>query len=219
MTATSVHERAHTLLDEGRTEAARALLREAAASGEASPDTQMLLAMAEFRLGDFDRARAAAEAVRDAEPDHAKAHYYVGLCDERRGRDDDAVAAFRAALHVRPDCDLARQKLAEHDAVSGGPTRAPDEPPLTEFHLPRSEAEAEHYVERRAMKERADLRARWRALPLPVKILQLVVVLLVLAGFLFVGMQMIGAGPPAGWDAGFDEAPGGDAVPEAEPLR
>lgn len=219
MTATSARERAHTMLDEGRTEAARDVLREATAEGGASPETRMLLAMAEFRLGDYDRAQAAAEDVLDAAPGHAKAQYYLGLCHERQGRAEDAVAAFRAALHVRPDCDLARHKLTEHDAVSGGSARAPDEPPLTEFHLPRSEAEAEHYVERRAMKERADLRARWQALPLAAKIFQIVVVLLVLAGFVFVGVQMIGAGPPAGWDDGFGEAPSGDGVPEAEPLR
>jgi tetratricopeptide (TPR) repeat protein len=78
-----------------------------------------------FRLGCVQvptNQRRAAESFRQAtrlKPDHAEAHFNLGLCLQGQGDRDGAAAEFRAALNCRPNYDKARMALRELEKPGG----------------------------------------------------------------------------------------------------
>jgi tetratricopeptide (TPR) repeat protein len=49
-------------------------------------------------------------------PDHAKAHYNLGLAMEKAGRLQEAVAHYEQALRIKPDYADAEDALAQLQA-------------------------------------------------------------------------------------------------------
>lgn len=216
------YERAMELLERGQPGEARSLLRDRLGVGDGAADLKMLLGVAEFRLEHFDAARSIFREVTKAQPDHEKAHYYVGLCHERQGGDEEAADAFRAALRARPDFELAKKKLDELGASPAEqPSRSADEPRMTEFYLHRDEQELERYAEMREKKERADIWARWRALPLAAKIFQIVFFVLVVGWIVVVVGRMFigGTGLPQNGVGDLEPPARNGGVSEVEPTN
>lgn len=220
-TNSSAEDEARQLLDAGKPEEAKARLEAIAKGDESGPQVAMLHGVAEFRLKRFDRAEALFREVLEAQSDHDKAVYYLGLALERQGRADEALDAYREAVRLRPDFSEAREKLEEQGeeppAEDASPAR--DEPRFTDFSVPRNEAELERYRERRLAKERAEFWIPWKAQPGGVKIFQSIFVGLVLVWIIGVFVFLAGA-----W-LGFwaDPAPDDDqielndsSIPEAE---
>src|SRR5690606_25063218 len=62
--------------------------------------------------GDLDRAEYDLDVARAIAPENPRAQYLYGLAREERGDDDGALAAYEAAIQLRPAYDEARLRLA-----------------------------------------------------------------------------------------------------------
>jgi tetratricopeptide (TPR) repeat protein len=102
--------RAHN--ETGNPLAARRVLDEVFKTDPNSVEGWFQLGVAQY-LTDDPAAAASFERVVQLKPDHALAHFNLGLARKKRGDRPGAEAAFEAALRCRPDYDAPRQALAE----------------------------------------------------------------------------------------------------------
>lgn len=125
MTA-AVSETARRLLQEGRVEEARPLLRRAAQENPADADTQFLTAVAESNGGDLAAAVAGFALAGALAPHRAEAFYNQGAVLVAMGRSAEAVAPLRRAVAVNPGFHKARQALfqATAQAIMSAPAPA-----------------------------------------------------------------------------------------------
>jgi len=75
-------------------------------------DSRITEAIAAFRRGELERARALAEAQIEGAQGPPDAHHLLGLIDCREGRADAGVSHLRLALTARPDNAAFRVMLA-----------------------------------------------------------------------------------------------------------
>jgi len=101
-------------------------LQEAARSGapDAEADHELaqtcfLFASASRDLGRTDDAAAAFRRATELDPDHAEAHYRLGVMMGLAERRSESVASFREALRVKPDWLQPMNNLAWLLAASG----------------------------------------------------------------------------------------------------
>ena len=64
------------------------------------------------------------EAIR-LNPDHANAHYNLGLALAVKGQTDEAIQQFQEALRLKPDYADARKKLDAVLASKAGSSQPP----------------------------------------------------------------------------------------------
>lgn len=69
------------------------------------------LAVAYFRVGDWQRAREALAMAKALAPDNANVHTNLGVLEARAGRWESAQEAFEAALRLEPDFAPARHNV------------------------------------------------------------------------------------------------------------
>ena len=96
-------------------EQAREILK--ALPGE--PAATLILGTAHRESGDLPAAIAVLEGLTGAHPRWAGAHFELGMAYSRGGRGEDAVAAFRRAVELKPEHADAWGALADHLAVIG----------------------------------------------------------------------------------------------------
>jgi Flp pilus assembly protein TadD len=60
------------------------------------------LGIAYFRIRDYDRAAAEFEAMLELSPTDDYAHYALGRCLEKQGRDAEANGHYKLASRMRP---------------------------------------------------------------------------------------------------------------------
>ena len=99
-------------LQEGRAEAAAALIGQAAERVPHNSRYQLGLAQALQTLGRWPAAAAALERVLELEPDSLDAQIDLGVVLQRGGEQAAAAAAYRAALSRKPDDPRALGNLA-----------------------------------------------------------------------------------------------------------
>jgi len=88
------------------------------------PLAQLLLGVARRHGGDLPAALAALEPLAHAQPGWFAAHYELGLTFGAARRGDEAVAALRRALELKPDLGDAWRALADHLGALGDPEGA-----------------------------------------------------------------------------------------------
>lgn len=107
-------------------------------------DALYLYATTLYRAGERDLAEAAYRKVVRLAPNHALAHYGLGVALARAGRIDEARQSLETALQLDPALDGARTRLAQLATASpgpgttttDGPTPAPAKAPVDdEEHL------------------------------------------------------------------------------------
>ncbi|MFQ5767237.1 MAG: metallopeptidase family protein [Acidobacteriota bacterium] len=82
------------------------------------PDARFCLASAHFSTCHFVAARHELNRILEAEPQMADAHYWMGLCQERDGRLQEADLSFTRAFELDPKrfrrpCRLARPRFLQ----------------------------------------------------------------------------------------------------------
>jgi tetratricopeptide (TPR) repeat protein len=92
--------------------AARKVAEEVLRSDANSVEGWFQLGVSQYMTGD-PKAAESFERVAQLKPDHALAHYNLGLARQKRGDRTGAEAAFEAALRSRPDHEPSRKALAE----------------------------------------------------------------------------------------------------------
>jgi tetratricopeptide (TPR) repeat protein len=97
----------------GETDAARALLTEAAAANPRLPGARFTLGRLALDSGDFAEALARFEECLRLDGRDAEAWFRKGLTLRRMGRPADAEAAFRAVLEIDPTHPGARLNLGQ----------------------------------------------------------------------------------------------------------
>ncbi|MBX7500396.1 sulfotransferase [Qipengyuania sp. YG27] len=108
---------ANVLYKQSRYEEAAAVLDEVILRDPANPGNRNLMAATLGRIGDYDEAlRLYAELV-ETFPDHAKLQMSYGHMLKTVGRQEDGVAAYRAALAVQPDLGEVWWSLANLKTV------------------------------------------------------------------------------------------------------
>ena len=117
----------------GKTEQARAAYRKALELDPACPSAHFNLAVDEARAGKLEEAEAHYRRALSGRPT-AEAYNGLGWVLARRGRADDAIAAFRKAIEVDPKFTPAHNNLAAALAERGRLEEA-------EHHYRRSLAE------------------------------------------------------------------------------
>ncbi len=83
------------------------------------PAATLILGTAHRESGDLPAAIAVLEGLIGAHPKWAGAHFELGMAYSRGGRGEDAVAAFRRAVDLKPEHADAWGALADHLAVIG----------------------------------------------------------------------------------------------------
>jgi tetratricopeptide (TPR) repeat protein len=192
-TQTDVVDRARRHVNAGEYAAAVAVLSPHLRSYPDDVDALNALGLATFQMGRFDDALAAYREMWTIVPTDVRALYGAGMALQKLGRLDDAEAWFAATLTVDPEFDRAASRLAElpglRAAASPGAANAPGQPhgrrPLTDFIVPEDEEELETYRRTSRAKARIDLMNQyWYGIPWPVRVLQIVVIVVIAAGVL-----------------------------------
>lgn len=168
------YKKAKALLDDGRLSDASALLQ---AQLQKQPDGvayQMLLGVVKFRLQHFNEAEELFRQVVVSQPNHYKGVYYLGLSLERQNRNHEALEAFKETNRLQPDFAKAKEKLRGY-GISATPENdlypSSDEPPFSDFTVPRTDKELEDFIKRKRAKERREWWVRnWESKPLFVKV-------------------------------------------------
>ena len=83
------------------------------------PPAELLLAQARRRRGDLDGALALLRALAGRQPRWAAAQVELGVALGQAGRGDEAIAALRKAVALKPDHPDAWRFLADHLVASG----------------------------------------------------------------------------------------------------
>jgi tetratricopeptide (TPR) repeat protein len=79
------------------------------------PDVLLGLGLACYELCDLPRAIECLREVVRQVPDHAEAHFSLGLAQEASGNDSEAASAFQAAQLLAPDTYPAPMQLTDGD--------------------------------------------------------------------------------------------------------
>ncbi len=95
------------------------------------PNSRIAEAIAAFRRGDLDRARALAKAQIDDENGPPDVHHLLGLIECRQGRVESGVDHLRAAVDAQPANAAFRVMLARALNDSGRPAAALDAAPAS----------------------------------------------------------------------------------------
>jgi Flp pilus assembly protein TadD len=107
-----------TLFQAGRTDEALAEYNRALAANPKSAKAHNNLALAMVELGDFDGAAGHFQASLEIEP-AAEIYSDLGFTRARLGRSDEALADYRKALALDPDCASAHVNLAVMSVQAG----------------------------------------------------------------------------------------------------
>jgi tetratricopeptide (TPR) repeat protein len=116
--------RAEALSQTGRRQAAEALLDQLTNRADATPGLLFAVGMTSGRMGFYDRAEAAFNAVLAHDPNDYDVLYNLGLAAARAGHYDRAQSVFEVALKVRPGDVDALLALGRVAAYRGDYTRA-----------------------------------------------------------------------------------------------
>jgi Flp pilus assembly protein TadD len=73
------------------------------------------LGIAYFRIGRWEEAEAEFRKVLDLSPVNDYAHYALGRCLEKQGRDTEANGHYKLASSLRPDSEQYRARIRELD--------------------------------------------------------------------------------------------------------
>ena len=73
------------------------------------------LGIAYFRIRRWEEAEAEFRKVLDLSPVNDYAHYALGRCLEKQGRDTEANGHYKLASSLRPDSDQYRARIRELD--------------------------------------------------------------------------------------------------------
>jgi Flp pilus assembly protein TadD len=73
------------------------------------------LGIAYFRIGRWEEAEAEFRTVLDLSPVNDYAHYALGRCLEKQGRDAEANGHYKLASSLRPDSEQYRARIRELD--------------------------------------------------------------------------------------------------------
>ncbi len=106
----NVAEQAKLFLDQGSLVVAREMLEGAVLGDNNTWETNVLLARTQFQLSEYDRAIVASTRALELNPRDAEAYQIRGLSYLRRGKPDQAIADFSAAIalddSLREDLNL-----------------------------------------------------------------------------------------------------------------
>lgn len=196
-------------LDAGDAHGAVSILTEQATRGDdQDPEISYLLGRAHFRAREFVLAEGYLARCTSMDPMNADAFYYLGLCAERQGLNEQAVKSYRMAASLNPGLREAREKLrlfdvrSERDrAPQPAPPRQPS--PVTKdsaWVLPKTDEEFADFEERTRRRELITQRAKYRAemtgLPWWAKSLMVIVSILIIIIFLSILYEAHKAGSP-----------------------
>jgi tetratricopeptide (TPR) repeat protein len=82
-----------------------ALFKRAIAAGDTSPDTELALALGYFNFGNYDEAIKTCLHIVKQNPRFDQALLLLGRSYAGAAKNEQAAAAIRRALAVKPDCD------------------------------------------------------------------------------------------------------------------
>jgi arylsulfatase A-like enzyme/Flp pilus assembly protein TadD len=135
--------------EEGRLDEARELLERAAELSEESPLTVQSLALVALRQGDWETARARAEAALKRNPALGAAWSCLGAALEQLGEPERALAALRNSVDYDPEDFEALFRLAsvamelgDSEVARSALRRFTDEAPVDRFGIEIERAEA-----------------------------------------------------------------------------
>ncbi len=80
---------------------------------DSSPETLYRLAVASYRIGDYDRADEAADEILKKKPDHWRAMYLKSLTCRRKGRLEESFRWLRKASRLAPDEPAIHKQMDE----------------------------------------------------------------------------------------------------------
>ena len=89
-------------LEQGMAAQATVPLEKAKRQEPAKASIREALGIAYFRIRDYTRAESEFRAVLDLSPSDDYAHYALGRCLEKQGRDAEANGHFKLASRMRP---------------------------------------------------------------------------------------------------------------------
>jgi len=117
-------DRAEKLFGQNKMAAAAPLFENLLLETPGDNELRMKLGICLFRTQDFQAAEARFRAVSAAQNHNHMAWYYLGLTQERQGREDDARTSYRFALSIKPDFSEAQQKLGGESSRPLAPNKA-----------------------------------------------------------------------------------------------
>jgi tetratricopeptide (TPR) repeat protein len=188
-TEPTVVERARRHVNASEYAAAVAMLGPHLRRNPGDVDALNVLGLATFQLGKLDAALAAYREMWSIVPTDVRALFGTGMTLQKLGILDEAEAWFAATLAIDPDFERAARRLVELPALrAAAPSGAAAGPskgrrPMTSLILPEDEDELETY--RRTSRERARIdimNQYWYGIPWPVRALQMIVLVVIVAG-------------------------------------
>ena len=115
-------ESTYSLFQQGRTHLKRGMPAQATVALEKAkrrePDKESIreaLGIAYFRIRRWEAAEAEFRKLLDLSPVNDYAHYALGRCLEKQGRDREANGHFKLASSLRPDSNHYRARIKELD--------------------------------------------------------------------------------------------------------
>jgi tetratricopeptide (TPR) repeat protein len=110
---------ADALIQKGEPKEAAAVLREAIEKQPDFLDAQNMLAISYINQGRLDDASEVSRAIISKDARNAEAYFNLGVIAHQRGFHDQALAAFKRSVELRPDYDESRINLATEYSLRG----------------------------------------------------------------------------------------------------
>jgi Flp pilus assembly protein TadD len=108
-------QQGRTLLEQGDVAQALVPLEKAKRRAPDKASIRERLGIAYFRLGRWGEAEAEFRAMLDLAPHDDYAHYALGRCLEKRGRDREANGHYKLASSLRPDSRDYAARIRDFD--------------------------------------------------------------------------------------------------------
>src|SRR5712692_3723694 len=115
-------ETTYSLFQQGRAQLKRGLAAQATVALEKAkrrePEKESIreaLGIAYFRLGRWQEAEAEFRKLLELSPVNDYAHYALGRCLEKQGRDREANGHYKLASSLRPDSNQYRARILDLD--------------------------------------------------------------------------------------------------------
>jgi len=115
-------ESTYSLFQEGRAHLERGMAAQATVALEKAkrrePEKESIreaLGIAYFRIGRWQAAEAEFRKLLELSPVNDYAHYALGRCLEKQGRDREANVHYKLASSLRPDSNQYRARIREFE--------------------------------------------------------------------------------------------------------
>lgn len=105
----STYKQAQKLFESKKIPAAAILFEKTIKEDPYNIDAKIKLGICRFRQKDFVNAEKIFREITSVDHTNFKAWYYLGLCAERQGRENDAISTYRIVLAINPEYIAAKK--------------------------------------------------------------------------------------------------------------